>query len=151
MSKTIDAATLGRMVRAMREPCDECKAGNGDPCRDKSGPMQLAPGIPRELHKSRMRKALDRESAERKTAARAPLDQWLADNGARFVYTAKPLDNSEGSVECYRLGSALLLVQFYPRGGWDVFTALPGNDVATSFADALMRCSAPVAPASDKL
>lgn len=147
MSETIDAEKLAQMVRAMRYPCMECKAGTGDPCREKSGPMIVRPGIPREIHKSRLRNSEDKDRADRKAAMRQPIDAWLADHNARFVFTATPMDSAETRVECYRVGGALLLVMHYPRGGWDVFTALGSDDIPTVLTDALMRISAPALPA----
>lgn len=59
----------------------------------------------------------------------------------RLMWEEKgPKNTGISWISGYHVGQGICIVQSFKDGGWEVYTALPENNISASVADALARC-----------
>jgi hypothetical protein len=71
----------------------------------------------------------------------AALDEWLDKYNARCLWSKTVVPKHGIDIECYRVGTSLVLVMRY-HDGWDLFTASQSNKIDETLADAERRIAA---------
>lgn len=71
-----------------------------------------------------------------------PLAAWKKEHGAIGLKQTRMINGAY--LEHWVLNGHVLLVEVRPNQlGWEIYTALPSNDIQACLADALIRCSKP--------